>query len=116
MEDQMTANGGFRRADFSIETLGNVSFQGFTRGETWNGWQCPYFTRETAEQILKASERNGYRWQYDETSDTYLVQHSADPTDFEPDRFEEVKIEIEGLETKAYAIGAYSWAWEIFAS
>lgn len=109
----MTATGKFRRAVFSIETLENLPFQGFTCGETWNGWECPYFTRETAEQILKASERNGYRWRYDETSDAYLVQHSADPEDFEPERFERANIEIEGLKAKAYPIGAYSWAWQI---
>lgn len=110
----MTANGGFRRADFAIEALGNVSFQGFTRGETWNGWECPYFSRETAEQILKASERNGYRWRYDDKADAYLVNHLDDPEDFEPERFEKNIIRIGDFEIAVYAVGAYSWTWAIF--
>lgn len=26
-------------------------YEGYTNGNHWNGWACPYFTREVADQI-----------------------------------------------------------------
>jgi len=31
-------------AKFKLEALGYDTFDGFTKGELWNGWDCPYFT------------------------------------------------------------------------
>ena len=41
-----------RKALFSIED--GPGFVGYTDGATWNGWAMPYFTREVAEEVLKA--------------------------------------------------------------
>lgn len=27
-------------------------FEGVTTGQTWNGWACPYFTKEVAEEVI----------------------------------------------------------------
>lgn len=102
----------FMRAEFSIDALENAKFEGFTDGDSWNGWACPYFTRETAEAVLKASEKNGFTWQYDNESRSFLVQHSNDPQDYEPERFSAMSILVNGAEHVVYAIGAYSWVWE----
>ncbi len=33
-----------------MHSLGEgVMLEGFTAGETWNGWDCPYFTFEQAQ-------------------------------------------------------------------
>ena len=40
-----------RPAKFSID-LGK-SYPGYTFNEHWNGWECPYFTKEVAEEICK---------------------------------------------------------------
>ena len=39
-----------RKTLFSYDD-GETIFEGFTLGETWNGWAMPYFTLETAEAI-----------------------------------------------------------------
>lgn len=28
-------------------------YEGYTNGNHWNGWACPYFTREVADQIAR---------------------------------------------------------------
>jgi len=106
----MIENGGFQRADFAIEALENVSFQGFTRGESWNGWACPYFSHDTARAVLAASEQNGYSWCYDGDADAFFVRHADDPEGF-AEKFSALKAAIDGQDTALYAIGAYSWAW-----
>ena len=27
-------------------------FEGYTTGRTWNGWQCPWFTKKVRDQIF----------------------------------------------------------------
>lgn len=102
-----------RRAKFSLEMLEDISFEGFTAGDSWNGWDCPYFARETTERVLKASEKNNYRWSYDDKSDSFLVKHIDDPDDFEAEKFGGISIMVDGHKTMVYAVGAYSWTWEI---
>lgn len=109
----MTSTRKFWQARFSLEMFGNNDFEGFTDGDSWNGWACPYFSSETAEAVLKASERNGYRWQYDNESRSFLVRHSDDLQDYESERFSAMNILVNGSEHVVYAIGAYSWAWEM---
>ena len=36
-------------------------FEGYTAGNTWNGWACPYFERQVAEAFLKPAIMNGYK-------------------------------------------------------
>lgn len=40
------------KAIFSIENIDNT-FEGYTYGETWNGWACPYFTKDESDKVLK---------------------------------------------------------------
>lgn len=108
----MLADREFQRADFSIEMLGEATFEGFTCGDTWNGWRCPYFTREEAIEVLNASVSNGYSWRYDDEPGVFLVRHPHDPADSEPERFDAIRISVNGCSIEVYAIGAYSWAWE----
>lgn len=108
----MTATRKFSRMRFSIESLENAEFEGFTDGDSWNGWACPYFTNQTAKTILKASEINGYSWRYDAAADAFLVSHIDDPESFEPERFESVNINVDGSNIVVYPVGAYSWIWE----
>lgn len=103
----------FTRGRFSLDALGNAEFEGFTDGQTWNGWACPYFTYDMALNVLRASTANGYTWRYDEESHSFLVWHDDDPENFEPDKFEESSILVDGADTIVYAVGAFSWAWEI---
>lgn len=103
----------FKQTNFSNEMLGDIPFEGFTDGETWNGWACPYFTYDIAEGILKASESNGYRWNFDTKADAFFVRHIEDSEDSSPDQFKGIQVVAADQAVVLYAVGAYSWSWEI---
>lgn len=111
----MTTTSDFQRARFSIDSLPETTFEGFTAGETWNGWACPYFMNDEAIVVLKDCENNGYRWFYDSGADAFVVSHAEDPEDFEPERFEAIRITLDNEDIVVYGIGAYSWTWEMVA-
>ncbi|GAB4523355.1 MAG: hypothetical protein OHK0046_36950 [Anaerolineae bacterium] len=101
-----------RSATFNMDSLPS-QFNGYTAGEMWNGWACPFFEREEAEKVLSASEANGYRWEHNAVDDTYIVRHVDDPADYEAEIISPVTIQVNDIGTiKAYAIGAYSWTWQ----
>lgn len=101
------------REKFVIDSIPGIHFEGYSAGDTWNGWACPYFEKAEAERVLKASEKNGYEWTYDPEADVYLVTCNDDPSEYEPERFSSTRRNAEdGKEIVVYGIGAYSWIWE----
>jgi hypothetical protein len=56
---------------------------------------------------------NGFSWTYDPEQDVYIVKNSQDPSEYDPEQFEGQTIELNGQDLRLYAIGAYSWIWEI---
>jgi len=100
------------KTTFVIDSLPSESFEGYSNGDNWNGWACPFFNQETAERVLRASERNNYTWQYDEQADAFIVRSSDDPVDYEPEVFTATKVQIDEKSLMLYGIGAYSWIWE----
>ncbi len=70
----------------------------------WNGYACPYFTKEVGLRIVDAMRQHGGEHEYDEAFDTFKFVG-----DFEPEIFDAV--EVEGK--KLYAIGAFAWCWII---
>src|SRR5690554_852187 len=105
----------FQRARFSTDALLEMRFEGFTDGETWNGWACPYFTHDVAKAVLRASQKNGYNWSYEVQTDAFVVSHRDDPEDYEPERFEAIRIDIENESFVVYGVGSFSWTWEQMA-
>lgn len=39
------------KSKFQIEE--GPIYEGYTKGNHWNGWACPYFTKEVADQIAR---------------------------------------------------------------
>jgi len=101
-----------QRKIFLLDAEEDTGFEGFTDGQTWNGWACPYFDFEAAIRVLNASEKNGYRWHFDEEENVFLIRHVEDADDFEPEQVNAVIISFEGVELTVYPVGAYSWAWQ----
>ncbi|HEY9285892.1 MAG TPA: hypothetical protein VIP46_20755 [Pyrinomonadaceae bacterium] len=97
-----------REAKFMLEPLGEKVFDGYTRGENWNGWACPYFTSDQARQLVRAYEEKGLRAWYDEDSDAYSFEVEAGAGVKETDTFPAE--DVEGL--RLYPIGASCWIWE----
>lgn len=93
------------KRSFTIDSLDSKRFEGFTCGEIWNGWACPYFTFEEATKIVDAQNANGsYSAYYDEAKDTFVFSFSNEEK-------EEYSAENLGGE-KLYGIGSGSWIWE----
>lgn len=98
-------------AKFSIDTLGSVVFEGFTSGETWNGWDCPYFTFEQGQKVMEVfnatntAETARAPSRYDEERDAFcfFIESIEDSDDF-------YALIIEGQ--KFYPIGTGCWIWE----
>jgi hypothetical protein len=93
-----------RSAKFTIDTFADGVFDGFTSGETWNGWARPYFTFQQAQSILEAHQAQGKKASYDEAGDFFSFEFSED----EIDTFSAEMIEGQ----KLYPIGAGCWIWE----
>ncbi|MDE1822213.1 MAG: hypothetical protein KGJ23_15810 [Euryarchaeota archaeon] len=92
-------------------------------GSTWNGWARAYFSKEQADELLRAYPE--LRGRYDPTGDRCIFPahsedppypHEADPshtdTGFDPpDVYPCETVEVGGGVVKAYAIGSGSWVW-----
>lgn len=72
----------------------------------WNGWACPYFTREVAEQVLNDTITPPGEYAFSETGDFFLI---VDVFDKEDEIYHGVATEHGTL----YAIGAWAWCWEL---
>jgi hypothetical protein len=95
---------------FKNDALGFEAFEGYTKGENWNGWDCPYFTFEQAQKILKIHNElkriTGEVAQayYDFDNDFFAFPVADDETEIYKPIVENNK--------KYYPIGAFTWIWE----
>lgn len=87
-----------------------ISFDGIDLGSKWNGWSCPTFTKEVADDIVvtmsKCSNELGCMEFIDDANGGYYVCYEGDE---EYERFEAVVIDG----NMYYPIGAYSWMWVV---
>ena len=98
------------KARFQIDD--SASFEGYTRGDLWNGFACPRFTKEEGLKIVQHFNTEDYPARFNEekdqfefTMDDYKDEGSLDVTT-------PVNIEFEGNELKVYPIGAWGWIWD----
>ncbi len=89
-----------------LDTYGDQVFDGYTAGEEWNGWACPYFTYDQACRIVEAHRRHGWEAHYDPVKDEFVFSFERDGLP-DPDAFPAVHIG----EDKFYPIGAFGWIW-----
>lgn len=94
---------------------GDGSMDGYTNGQSWNGWEVPYFTRKT---ILDALEEGGHlanpaihsntRFHFDDASNDLYVIEPADGGDI-PDGYDEKVLKAYLMErpstSEVYAFG-----------
>ena len=84
------------------------SFEGFTDGDRWNGWECPRFTLDEGLRFVDSwnapvEDCGRGPARYDSEGDFFEFTIEG-----EIDRF--VSELIDGV--KLYPIGAYGWCWE----
>ena len=100
----------FYKASFEISGIGK--FEGFTRGEKWNGFGCPRFTKEEAIKIVQAINSQDFPSKYNEQTDEFefTVDDWNDRDSVE--RYGSAGIRYKGNIVKVYPIGAWGWVWE----
>jgi hypothetical protein len=86
-------------------------YEGFTAGETWNGWACPMFTKETTQKILTEMFDRGdlVEWSFDEKSDTF--HYMFNDGNEEHEAVNSFDVYFAGQKMHVYGLGAYAWVW-----
>ena len=78
-------------------------YNGYTNGNHWNGWACPWFTKEVADKI--ATEVNAdapyCTMHYDKANDAFVYKAEGDDECI-------YKANTQGL----YPIGNGDWRWD----
>ena len=90
---------------FTIDSM-EVSFFGYTFGELWNGWACPYFAKESVLNIIKHMS-NGMDTTISIVNNVVIVDIEGEVS----------KIEIETIDTEVgqkqvYNFGLLGWVWD----
>ncbi|HDR9180307.1 TPA: hypothetical protein QDB06_000831 [Burkholderia vietnamiensis] len=92
---------------FEIDCL-EGKYSGYTSGQTWNGWECPYFTFDVAHQFAQDfNALSADKIIYIADKDMFVC-HFDGYSEEEQETFESTT--IDGL--KLYAVGAGSWTWD----
>jgi len=109
--EEPTVEHELKEFQFFLDMFPDMTFRGYTSGDTWNGWACPLFPKDEADRIAEAFDGlehpydgSEHRAAYDEEGDTFVFY---EPTS---DSYEAFRgIDVEG--TTLYPIGTYAWTW-----
>lgn len=101
-----------KKSLFTIDGI-NAIFEGYTNGQHWNGWACPYFTKEVGMQIVQIFNNQTHMLEdeymrYDENIDAFIRKDACYD---EPEMFH--GIDIDGMHL--YPIGTMNWIWDDLA-
>lgn len=97
-----------KKSLFTIDSFDAI-FEGYTQGQHWNGWACPWFTKKVADEIMHHSNKvNGedYQMRYDAETDTYVYGVGEETECFKGINFDGKQL---------YPIGTMSWIWDDLA-
>jgi hypothetical protein len=76
--------------------------------DRWNGWACPFFTREQLPALFAMIETDGeMKGRLDDDGVVRIV--SADYGEDEPEDYEATVVD----EVEMWAVGAWAWVWQI---
>jgi len=95
----------FRRGKFTLADI-EASFEGWSNGEFWNGWEMPRFELAVCREILRSLGDGQGR--FDEKADVFVTVSNEDEETWSA---EEITI-TDGSRIKVYPLGAGSWIWE----
>lgn len=99
------------QSTFLLDALGERPFTGYNGNEEWNGFACPCFDFDQAQELVNAWQERGWVARYDTNNDAFIFSVNHDLETNESEDYE-VFPAIEVDAKKFYAIGAYCWTWE----
>lgn len=105
---------GLQKATFYLDAFPDEKYVGFHRGENWNGWACPYFSRRAGLRMVElySKRRPGdhfgldHKAEYDQDENAFRFY---DPVHDTWEAFEAVEID----ERLLFPIGTFNWTWSI---
>jgi len=98
---------------------GENYFVGFSNGETWNDFECPYFELEECRKIMNTFNKENEELEvnikliYDEENDCF-IEEDENYEEEEYIVYEATFINVDGINKKVYALGSYNWTWVEF--
>jgi len=94
-----------KKAQFTMNDI-DGEFDGYTCGNTWNSFACPFFTNEQAVHMLEALDYQtfSFTWSYDSDRNVFIVCDDGNITEYSA-------IKRDGM--TLWSIGAYEWVWDI---
>jgi hypothetical protein len=95
----------WKRSRFCIEGI-DGTFDGWTDGRLWNGWEMPLFEFAIAQRVIAAMNQQDAH--YDSSQDAFVTKSS----DGEEVWVAEILQTLGDRDLKAYPIGAGAWCWE----
>ena|ERR1035437_2564603 len=95
----------FRRRRFTLAD-GESSFDGWSNGELWNGWETPRFEFAACQEILKCLGDEEAR--FDEKADAFVTVSNGEEEVWPAEGI----TMTDGSRMKVYPLGAGSWIWE----
>lgn len=89
------------------------AYIGYTDGDTWNGWDTPYFEVNEALQVMADYNKNAENpMEYDSYLDRFIII-DAEGLQYEPlECWKGRNIQTEEGIKHLYGIGAYCWVWD----
>lgn len=100
---------------FSMDFLEKKSYPGYTFGQLWNGWACPFFSKEVTLKILKEltnQKNSSITFSFDQEFNTFFVFDSNNSEDDPPDIASGQDILIsQDHHIHLYPLGSQTWCW-----
>lgn len=107
MEDLDEASKPLVKDKFYIDGVG-PEFDGYHDPSVlWNGWECPFFTKEVADEITKTFTDESVTFEYDESGKKYIITWNGEDTEEVPMTRRET---VDG-ELDLFPLGYYGWCW-----
>lgn len=103
------------RVEVSLEDVIERIFAYREKTVTWNGCQCPYFTKEESDrimEILNERYKDHVVIAYDSERDAYTETFIED--DYAPTEYTGSDYETEDGTLHLYCMGGWEWLWTVY--
>ena len=93
-----------KRAIFTIDD--EKVYHGITFGDTWNGFECPWFDQGVADQICEDLSTDECKLYYNAARNVFVEEQGGESSEFE-----KKKVTINGVTMTYHSIGGWAWIW-----
>lgn len=95
----------YTKTVFQVDGL-DGKFEGWTNGETWNGWETPSFEQDVMADIYDECLRNGYKGEFNGETKNHELTFIEDGS---IDLIQRHKVNINGKVKEMFYIENWTW-------